>query len=97
MRNWTQKELAEKLAVAEQQVQRYEATQYKGVSVERLQAEADALKLRVRDVITYAGVPRGLKSLFAPAVPTAAYQALESPPATRTAASRNARQSTTAD
>ena len=53
MRNWTQKELADKLAVAEQQVQRYEATQYKGVSVERLQAGADALKLRVREVITF--------------------------------------------
>ena len=53
MRNWTQKELAEKLAVAEQQVQRYESTQYKGVSVERLQAVADALKLRVREVITF--------------------------------------------
>ena len=53
MRNWTQKELAERLVVAEQQVQRYEATQYKGVSVERLQAVADALKLRVREVITF--------------------------------------------
>jgi DNA-binding Xre family transcriptional regulator len=53
MRNWTQKELADKLSVAEQQIQRYEATQYKGVSVERLQAVADALKLRVREVITF--------------------------------------------
>ncbi len=53
MRKWTQKELADKLALAEQQVQRYEATQYKGVSVERLQAVADALKLRVREVITF--------------------------------------------
>jgi HTH-type transcriptional regulator/antitoxin HigA len=53
MRNWTPKELADKLAVAEQQVQRYEATQYRGVSVERLQAGADALKLRVREVITF--------------------------------------------
>lgn len=52
MRNWTQKELADRLAVAEQQVQRYEATQYRGVSVERLQAVADALKLRVQEVIT---------------------------------------------
>ena len=52
-RNWTQKELADRLEVAEQQVQRYEATQYKGVSVERLQAVADALKLRVREVITF--------------------------------------------
>jgi hypothetical protein len=41
-----------RLNVAEQQVQRYEATQYQGVSVERLQAVADALKLRVREVIT---------------------------------------------
>lgn len=53
MRNWTQKELAARLEVAEQQVQRYEATQYKGVSVERLQAVADPLKLRVRGVITF--------------------------------------------
>ena len=53
MRNWTQKELADRLSVAEQQVQRLEATQYKGVSVERLQAVADALKLRVREVITF--------------------------------------------
>ena len=53
MRNWTQKELADKLAVAEQQVQRYEAAQYKGVSVERLQAVADALKLCVREVTTF--------------------------------------------
>ncbi len=53
MRNWTQKELADKLAVAEQQVQRYEATQYRGVSVERLQSVADALSLRVREVITF--------------------------------------------
>ena len=52
MRNWTQKELADRLSVAEQQIQRYEATQYKGVSVERLQAVADALKLRVQEVIT---------------------------------------------
>ncbi len=53
MRNWTQKELADKLAVAEQQIQRFEATRYKSVSVERLQAVADALKLRVREVITF--------------------------------------------
>lgn len=52
IRNWTQKELAERLDLAEQQVQRYEATQYQGVSMERLQAVADALKLRVREVIT---------------------------------------------
>jgi DNA-binding Xre family transcriptional regulator len=51
-RNLTQKQLAERLAVAEQQVQRYEATQYRGVAAERLQQVADALKLNVREVFT---------------------------------------------
>lgn len=51
-RNLTQKELAERLSLAEQQIQRYEATQYRGVSAERLQQVADALKLRVREVFT---------------------------------------------
>lgn len=52
VRNLTQKELAERLALAEQQVQRYEATQYRGVAAERLQQVADALKLRVHEVFT---------------------------------------------
>lgn len=52
MRNLTQKELAERLSLAEQQVQRYEATHYRGVAAERLQEVADALKLTVREVFT---------------------------------------------
>jgi len=52
VRNLTQKELAERLSLAEQQVQRYEATQYRGVAAERLQQVADALKLRVHEVFT---------------------------------------------
>ena len=52
MRNLTQKELAERLSLAEQQIQRYEATRYRGVAVERLQQVADALELRVREVFT---------------------------------------------
>ncbi|MFY9512887.1 MAG: helix-turn-helix transcriptional regulator [Rubrivivax sp.] len=52
VRNLTQKELAERLDLAEQQVQRYEATQYRGVAAERLQQVADALQLRVREVFT---------------------------------------------
>lgn len=52
VRNLTQKELAERLALAEQQIQRYEATQYRGVSAERLQQVADALRLKVREVFT---------------------------------------------
>ena len=47
VRNLTQKELAERLSLAEQQIQRYEATQYRGVAAERLQQVADALKLSV--------------------------------------------------
>ncbi|MDR2212883.1 MAG: helix-turn-helix domain-containing protein [Pseudomonadales bacterium] len=51
-RNLTQKVLAKRLSLAEQQIQRYEATQYSGVSAERLQQVADALKLRVREIFT---------------------------------------------
>lgn len=50
VRNMTQKELAERLALAEQQVQCYEATQYCGVAAERLQQAADALSLRGHEV-----------------------------------------------
>ncbi len=53
VRNLTQKELAQRLALAEQQVQRYEATQYRGVAAERLQQVADALRLKVREVFTF--------------------------------------------
>jgi DNA-binding Xre family transcriptional regulator len=52
MRKLTQKELAERLGVAEQQVQRFEASKYRGVATERLQSVADALRLRVREVFT---------------------------------------------
>jgi Cro/C1-type HTH DNA-binding domain len=40
------------MSLAEQQIQRYEATRYAGVSIERLQAVADALNLRVNEVFT---------------------------------------------
>ena len=52
IRNLTQKALAERMELAEQQIQRYEATRYAGVSIERLQAVANALKLRVNEVFT---------------------------------------------
>ena len=51
-RNLTQKQLADRLGLPEQQIQRYESTQYKGVAVERLQEVADALEVRVKDVMT---------------------------------------------
>ncbi|HVC80893.1 MAG TPA: helix-turn-helix transcriptional regulator [Chloroflexota bacterium] len=42
----THKELARRLGVSEQQVQRYETRIYKGVGVERLQAIADILGMK---------------------------------------------------
>ncbi len=53
----TQRELAERLGVREQQVQRWEANGYAGVGIERLQEIADVLKLQVLETITYA-IPR---------------------------------------
>ena len=49
IRNLTHKALAERMDLAEQQIQRYEATYYAGVSIERLQAVANALNLRVNE------------------------------------------------
>jgi hypothetical protein len=40
------------MTLAEQQIQRYEATRYAGVSIERLQEVAKALKLRINEVVT---------------------------------------------
>ena len=51
--NVTQRALAERLGVAEQQVQRWEATAYAGVGLERLQDIADALHTRIRENVTY--------------------------------------------
>jgi transcriptional regulator with XRE-family HTH domain len=57
----TQKELARRLGMREQQVQRYEATRYSGVSLTRLQQVADALGVRIHERVllpTAAGGPR---------------------------------------
>ncbi len=51
--NLTQRALADRLGVAEQQVQRWEATAYGGVGLDRLQDIADALGSRVRENVTY--------------------------------------------
>jgi ribosome-binding protein aMBF1 (putative translation factor) len=45
----TQKGLAERQGLKEQQVQRYEATQYAGVSLERIQAVAEALGVTIHE------------------------------------------------
>ncbi len=50
----TQREFAQRLGVPEQQVQRWEANGYAGVSVDRLQDIADALGLRLSETVAYA-------------------------------------------
>lgn len=50
----TQRELADRVHVPEQQIQRWEANSYSGVGLERLQEIADALKLQVLETVTYA-------------------------------------------
>ena len=50
----TQRELAARLGVPDQQVQRWEANSYAGVGIDRLQEIADALALQVLETVTYA-------------------------------------------
>lgn len=50
----TQRQLAERLGLPEQQIQRYESTMYSGVSLDRLQDVADALGLEIEERVTYA-------------------------------------------
>lgn len=50
----TQKQLAERLGLPAQQVQRWESNLYSGVGVDRLQEIADALGMVVRETISYA-------------------------------------------
>jgi DNA-binding Xre family transcriptional regulator len=49
----TQRQLAERIGVAEQQIQRWEASDYTGVNLDRLQTIADALGVQIRETITY--------------------------------------------
>ena len=48
----TQKDLAKRLGLKEQQVQRYEATRYKGVSLERAQEVVNALGAQIHESLT---------------------------------------------
>lgn len=50
----TQKELAERLGLKQQQVQHWEATSYSGVGLERLQDIVDALGMSLRETVRYA-------------------------------------------
>ncbi len=49
----TQRQLAKRVGVAEQQIQRWEANDYSSVGVDRLQEIADALGVQIHDTITY--------------------------------------------
>jgi DNA-binding XRE family transcriptional regulator len=49
----TQRQLAERIGVAEQQIQRWEANNYSGVGLDRLQSIADALGVQIHETITY--------------------------------------------
>ena len=51
-RGLTQKELADRLNISEQQIQRYESTLYQGAALRRLQEIADALNVKIREEIT---------------------------------------------
>jgi HTH-type transcriptional regulator/antitoxin HipB len=49
----TQRQLAKRIGVAEQQIQRWEANDYSGVNLDRLQSIADALGVQMHETITY--------------------------------------------
>jgi ribosome-binding protein aMBF1 (putative translation factor) len=51
-RGWTQRRLADQLGIAEQQVQRYEATGYAAASLARLADLADALSVTITETVT---------------------------------------------
>jgi ribosome-binding protein aMBF1 (putative translation factor) len=57
----TQKELADRLGLAEQQIQRWEATNYAGVGVERMQDVADALGARITEKVSFGATARMAK------------------------------------
>ncbi len=61
----SQKDLAEKLGLKEQQIQRYESTDYAGASLERLRAVAAELGLRVSQQIFLPDIKPSLGNLFA--------------------------------
>ncbi|HTU78908.1 MAG TPA: helix-turn-helix transcriptional regulator [Solirubrobacteraceae bacterium] len=48
-----QRQLAERIGVAEQQIQRWGANDYSGVGLDELQSVADALGVQIHKTITY--------------------------------------------
>ena len=59
----TQRQLAERIGVVEQQIQCWEANEYTGVNLDRLQGIADALGVQIHETITYSSAEHGGTSL----------------------------------
>src|SRR6266436_3883135 len=59
----TQRALATKLGLKEQQIQRYESTDYQGASFDRIQQIVKALGLRVRQEVFFPDVPITAESI----------------------------------
>jgi ribosome-binding protein aMBF1 (putative translation factor) len=55
----SQKELAARLGLREQQIQRYEARRYAGASLDRVQAVADALGMQIHERVVLPTGPSG--------------------------------------
>jgi transcriptional regulator with XRE-family HTH domain len=60
----TQRQLAEKLGIKEQQLQRYEANDYSGASLARLQQVLDALGVKVRKKLVVPEIPLTTQSII---------------------------------
>lgn len=60
----SQAQLAERLGLKEQQVQRYEATDYAGANLARLSQVIQALDLRVREDVFLPGTAEALEGIF---------------------------------
>lgn len=54
-RGWSQRKLADELGIAEQQVQRYEATGYRSASLARICDVADALDVTITERLSLRG------------------------------------------
>jgi len=65
MAGLSQRQLAERLRVKEQQIQRYEAADYAGASLARIQAVADALGVRVHNEVELSGEVADLRRVKA--------------------------------
>lgn len=49
----SQKQLAERLGMKEQQLQRWESTRYAGISLDRIHAVAEALGVKIREEVIF--------------------------------------------